>query len=262
MAQDHLLQADAGAEAQRARAQPADRAGRELEHAHPLAVHAQLGVDRSLAQPQRARRPRGNRLDLGQDGGRAAATASRTASPRSRAPRAGRACRTPPAPPDGPRAAAPRPPPPRRAGSSPAAAARPAAARRRPGCPGRARRPSAPASGSSARITPRLPDSDSGLTTQGRPTSRATAATSAPSGSKREARLRDAGLRERPAHRRLVARAGDGGRRVVGQPEALGAQRGGHHALVIDAHDRGERGLAGRARRSARPRLPGPTGAG
>ena len=62
-------------------------------------------------------------------------------------------------------------------------------------------------------------------------------------GQQREARLRDARLRERPAHRRLVARAGDGGRRVVGQPEALGAQRRGHHALIIDAHDRGERSL-------------------
>ena len=31
----------------------------------------------------------------------------------------------------------------------------------------------------------------------------------------------------------------------MGQPEALGAQRGGHHALIIDAHDRGERGLPG-----------------
>ena len=39
-------------------------------------------------------------------------------------------------------------------------------------------------SASSARITPRLPDSPSGLTTHGRPTSRATAATSAPEGSR------------------------------------------------------------------------------
>ena len=64
-------------------------------------------------------------------------------------------------------------------------------------------------------------------------------------GQQGEARLRDAGLRERPAHRRLVTRASDGSRRVVGQPEALGAQRGGHHALVIDAHDRSERGRPG-----------------
>ena len=39
-------------------------------------------------------------------------------------------------------------------------------------------------SASSARITPRLPDNPNGLTTQGKPTSRATASTSAPKGSK------------------------------------------------------------------------------
>ena len=70
MAQDHVLQADAGAEPQRARAQPADRPRRQLQHADPLAVHAQLGMDRSLSQPQRPRRPRSNRLDLAQDRGR------------------------------------------------------------------------------------------------------------------------------------------------------------------------------------------------
>jgi RNA polymerase sigma factor (sigma-70 family) len=68
VAQNHLLKADAGPEAQGARAQAADRPGRQLEDAHPLAVHAQLGVDRSLPQPQRTRRPRSDRLDLGQDG--------------------------------------------------------------------------------------------------------------------------------------------------------------------------------------------------
>ena len=81
-------------------------------------------------------------------------------------------------------------------------------------------------------------------------------------GQQSEARLRDAGLRERPAHRRLVARAGDGGRRVVRQPEALGAQRGGHHTLVIDAHDRGERGLPRTLGDLLGRHVPGPTAAG
>jgi hypothetical protein len=57
--------------------------------------------------------------------------------------------------------------------------------------------------------------------------------------------LADAGFRERPTHRRLVARAAEGGRWVMGQTQALGAKSGGHHALIVDAHDCGERGLAG-----------------
>ena len=56
VAQDQLLEADADAEAQRARAQSADRAGRDLEHADARAVDAQLRVDRPLAQA-RARSP-------------------------------------------------------------------------------------------------------------------------------------------------------------------------------------------------------------
>ena len=50
---------------------------------------------------------------------------------------------------------------------------------------------------------------------------------------------------QRLAHRRLVARARDGGRRVVRQPQALGGERRGHHPLVIDADDRRERRVAG-----------------
>lgn len=64
-------------------------------------------------------------------------------------------------------------------------------------------------------------------------------------GQQGEARLRDARLRERSTHRRLIARASDRGRRVIRQPETLGAQRGGHHPLVIHAHHRNERGLPG-----------------
>jgi hypothetical protein len=60
-----------------------------------------------------------------------------------------------------------------------------------------------------------------------------------------EARLRDARLRERPAHRRFVTRTSDSTRRVVRQPEALSAQRGGHHALIVDAHDRDKWGAPG-----------------
>ena len=228
----------------------------------PLAVHAQLGVDRSLPQAQRARRPRSDRLDLGQDGRR---------QPRRR--HVQRLLEVRPLErvglvedrqhlADARRAAAPRPPPPRRAGSSPAAAARRPARRRRRESP-RTRSAAARAcSASSARITPRLPDNPSGLTTQGKPTSRATAATSAPQGSSAK---RGCGTPASASARRIAAlsrvRATAAGG-LCGKPEALGAQRGGHHTLIVDAHDRGERGLPAHARRSARPPLPGPTGAG
>ena len=57
VAQDQLLERDARAEAQRARAQPADRAGRDLDHPHAVAVDPQLGVHRAL-RPARSRRRR------------------------------------------------------------------------------------------------------------------------------------------------------------------------------------------------------------
>ena len=53
--QDHLLERDAGAEAQRARAQPADRPRRDLDHPDAVAVDAELGVHRTFGEPDRAR---------------------------------------------------------------------------------------------------------------------------------------------------------------------------------------------------------------
>ena len=80
----------------RARAQAADRARRHLDHRGPGVAHAHLGVDRAVDEPQGGggRRPwptaprRGRRC---RD-----ATGSRRWSPRRRARRGGRACRTPP----------------------------------------------------------------------------------------------------------------------------------------------------------------------
>ena len=59
MAEDQLLERDAGAEAQRARAQAADRPRRDLDHRDAVAVDAELGVDRPVGEPDRARRPPG-----------------------------------------------------------------------------------------------------------------------------------------------------------------------------------------------------------
>ncbi len=66
VAQDDLLQADAGAEAQRPGAQAADRAGRQLEHPDAVAVQPQLGVHGALAQAQRRRGGGRRRLDAAQ----------------------------------------------------------------------------------------------------------------------------------------------------------------------------------------------------
>ena len=49
VAQDHLLEADPGAEAQRARAQAADGARRDVDDADVAAVDAELGVDGPFA---------------------------------------------------------------------------------------------------------------------------------------------------------------------------------------------------------------------
>src|SRR5438132_1373071 len=63
VAEDHLLQRRAGPEAQRTRAQAPDRTGGELQDPRPVAVEAQLGVDRALAQPQRVGRRLRQTLD-------------------------------------------------------------------------------------------------------------------------------------------------------------------------------------------------------
>jgi len=49
VAEEKLLQADAGAESKGPRAQPADRPSRDLEDPCPLVVQADLGVDRAFA---------------------------------------------------------------------------------------------------------------------------------------------------------------------------------------------------------------------
>ena len=56
-------------EAQRLRAQPADRPRRHFEHVHALAVDAALGVHRTVMQPERLRRARHRRRDLRLDPG-------------------------------------------------------------------------------------------------------------------------------------------------------------------------------------------------
>ena len=63
-------------------------------------------------------------------------------------------------------------------------------------------------------------------------------------GEEQKAGLGDVRNLKRLAHRRLVARVGDGGGRIVGQPQALGGERRRHHPLVIDADDRRKRCVA------------------
>ncbi len=53
--QNQLLERDPRAEAQRARAQPADGARRDLDDPHALAVEAELRVDGSVLEPDRGR---------------------------------------------------------------------------------------------------------------------------------------------------------------------------------------------------------------
>ncbi len=55
VAEDKLLQADAGAESKGPRAQPADRPSRDLEDPCRLVIQADLGVDRAFAKAERAR---------------------------------------------------------------------------------------------------------------------------------------------------------------------------------------------------------------
>ena len=255
MAQDHLLQADAGAEAQRARAQPADRPGqgRQLKDAHPLAVHAHS----AWIGPSRRPSARAARAVIASTSA-STAVGSRDGVAYSVSSKYGPSsgsgsCRRPPAPPDGLRAAAPRSPPPRRAGSSPAAAAPRAAPEPRPECSGRARRSSAPARRRPPGLPRDCPTNTSGLTTQGRPTSRATAATSAPEGTSAKRGLgaptsADAPGASPPCHacaRRPPAGCGAvrGARRPGRRPSPPGRRRPRPRRT----------GSPGHARRSARP---------
>ncbi len=50
--QDEVLEAHPRPEAQSARAEPADRAGRHLDHKGSAVPHAELGVDRTLREPE------------------------------------------------------------------------------------------------------------------------------------------------------------------------------------------------------------------
>ncbi len=70
VSQHDLLERDPGPEAQRPRAQTADRARGHLDHPRPAPVDAQLGVHRTFAQPERRTGPRGLPLDRVPDRGR------------------------------------------------------------------------------------------------------------------------------------------------------------------------------------------------
>ena len=63
MAEDQLLERDAGAEPQRPRAQAADRPRRDLEHGDAIAVDPELGVDGPVGEPDRVRRAPGEERD-------------------------------------------------------------------------------------------------------------------------------------------------------------------------------------------------------
>src|SRR5436309_4385455 len=65
VADDQLLEAQAGSEAKRARAQPADRARGDLQDEGPALVEAQLGVDRSLREAEGSAGVAGHRGDAG-----------------------------------------------------------------------------------------------------------------------------------------------------------------------------------------------------
>ena len=94
---DQLLQGQARPEAQRARAEAADRAGGHLDHPRPLVVDAELGVDRPLRRARAPAPPSASRPRSRAGRRQAVARASRRSSPRSTARRAGRACRRAPA---------------------------------------------------------------------------------------------------------------------------------------------------------------------
>src|SRR5437660_2172349 len=70
LTKDQLLQRQAGAEAERARAQPADGPRGYFDHRGPVAIHPQLGVHRPIPETQRLGCPCGARGNLGLDGGR------------------------------------------------------------------------------------------------------------------------------------------------------------------------------------------------
>ncbi len=66
VAEDQLLERDAGAESEGPAAQPADRAGGDLQDPGAAVVDPELGVDRALGQADRRRGGRGRPLDQGQ----------------------------------------------------------------------------------------------------------------------------------------------------------------------------------------------------
>src|SRR4029450_1406807 len=65
VAEDELLEAQAGAEGQGARAEPADRARGDLQDERAALVLAQLGVDRPFREPEGRARVTGHRGDAG-----------------------------------------------------------------------------------------------------------------------------------------------------------------------------------------------------
>ena len=67
--------------------------------------------------------------------------------------------------------------------------------------------------------------------------------------------LRHSGGGERAPHRSLVARRGRGLRRVAGEPQPLGRERGHAHSLVVNGHHRVERPLLRHRRDRFRGRL-------
>ena len=66
MAQQQFLERDpqtAVLEPERTRTQPADRPGGHFEHEHAVAIHAALGVNGTVVQPESCRRRRDGVLD-------------------------------------------------------------------------------------------------------------------------------------------------------------------------------------------------------
>ena len=227
-------------EPQRAGAQAADRPRGHFEHEDARLVHATLGVNRSVAQAEGARRlvDRGGRSRAARP--QTPSTASRRWSPRRTDRRADRACRRSPA-----RAA-------RRGASAPSSAnSRPSmkpstSTRSRvslalgphvrriaagPAAGGKRRRA---LSRSSTRITPRLPDSASGLTTQGNETEAASSRGSiAIDIGRNQGTGRPSGT-QTLARQQLVARGRGCGGGMTRQPEPFLHARRDHRRPIAD----------------------------